>query len=156
MSATIYAVMAEARTCGLAMLENATFIQRELPNVPMSDELREQTRQVCDSLIGTKHDIFTELFELDELLSAKASLSVIHLRVNRIVKWFREDITRMHELVMALESTGKQDPACQPACVLVVESAANILNAFNRTKTAADGYCAEAHGSQDVQSPSDP
>jgi hypothetical protein len=100
MSATIYAVMAEARTCALSMLESATFIQNELPNVQMSDELREQTRQVCDSLIGTKHDIFTELAELDELVSAKASLSVIHLRVNRIVKWFREDTAQMHELVM--------------------------------------------------------
>jgi hypothetical protein len=50
----------------------------------------------------------------------------------------------MHQLVMALESGSKQDPACRLAYVLVAESATNILNAFNRTRAAADSMFAEA------------
>lgn len=130
---TVHSVMTEARNCALVMLESADYIQRELANVRINDELRAQTEQVCTALVGTKHDIFSELFELDELLSSEASTSVILSRVNRIVQWLRDDITRMHQLVMALESASKQDPACGLAYVLVAESATNMLNAFNRT-----------------------
>ena len=49
-----------------------------------------------------------------------------------------DDITRMHHRVKALESASKQDPACAFAYVQVAESATNILNAFNRTRAAAD------------------
>lgn len=140
----VHAVMTEARNCALVMLESATYIQNELANVRMNDALRAQTEQVCTALVGTKHDIISELFELDELLGSEASASVIRSRVNRIVQWFWDDITRMHQLVMALESASKQDPACGPAYVLVAESATNILNAFNGTKAAADSLRAEA------------
>ena len=131
----VHAVMTEARNCALVMLESATYIKRELANVRMNDALRTQTEQVCTALVGTKHDIMSELFELDELLGSEASGSVIRSRVNRIVQWFRDDITRMHQLVMNLGSANKQDPVCGLAYVLVSESATNILNAFNHTRT---------------------
>ncbi len=51
----------------------------------------------------------------------------------------------MHELVMALDSPKKQNPAFALAHVLVAESAANIINAFNRTKAAADFLESEKH-----------
>jgi hypothetical protein len=34
----------------------------------MLDALRRQAGEICDQLIGTKHDLITELFDLDELL----------------------------------------------------------------------------------------
>ncbi len=140
----IHAVITEARNCALCMLENATYIKSELANVRMNDALRAQTEQVCTALVGTKHDIISELFELDELLGSQASASVIGSRVNRIVQWFRDDITMMHQLVMSLESASKEDPSCGSAYVLVAESATNILNAFNRTRAAADSLLAQA------------
>ena len=39
----------------------------------MSDTLHRQTGETCDQLIGTKHDLITELFDLDELLPTDAS-----------------------------------------------------------------------------------
>lgn len=140
----IHAVMAEARNCALTMLENATYIQSELANVRINDALRAETQQLCSAFVGTKHDIISELFELDELLSSEATASVIRSRVNRIMQLFQNDITRMHQLVMALESASKQDPAYALAYVLVAESATNILNAFNRTRAVADSLHAEA------------
>ena len=145
---TIHSVMIEARNCALVMLESANYIQRELANVHLNHELRAETEQVCTALVGTKHDIISELFELDELLGAGASAPVVRSRVNRIVQWLRDDITRMHQLVMALESASKQDPVYGLAYVLVAESATNLLNAFNRTRTAADSLRPEAGETQ--------
>ena len=73
----VHAVMTEARNCALVMLESTTYIQSELANVRMNDALRAQTEQVCTALAGTKHDIISELFELDELLGSEASASAI-------------------------------------------------------------------------------
>ena len=140
----VHAVMTEARSCALVMLESASFIQSEQANVQMDDALRTQTEQVCTALIGTKHDIITELDELDELLGSEASGAEVGSRVNLIAKWLQDDITRMHQLVMALESASKQDPACILAYVMVTESTTNILNAINRTRAAADSLRAEA------------
>jgi hypothetical protein len=141
----VRAVMTEARGCAMAMLENASYIQKQLPNVRMNDALRQQTQQVCTSLIGTKYDIISELSELDELLGS-ASESVILSRVDRIVQWLQEGITRTHGLVLALETASKQDPACAGAYILASESATNILVAFNRTKAAADSLHAGESG----------
>jgi len=123
----------------MIMLETASYIQAELPHVQISDELQSQAKEVTDALIGTKHDVISELFELDDLLRATPpSSSEIASRLNRIIRWLWEDVSRMHELVMALDSAKKQDPAFALAYVLVAESAANVLNAFNRTRAAAD------------------
>lgn len=142
----VQAVMGEACGCALVMLENATYIQGELVKVRMNDALRAQTEEVCAAMIGTKHDIFSELFELNELLGSGASADVIRSRVDRIVRWFEEDIARMHQLVMALQAASEQDRLCVSAYVLVAESAANILRAFNRTAVAADSLRNEADG----------
>jgi len=139
----VQAVMGEACGCALVMLENATYIQGELVKVRMNDALRAQTEEVCAAMIGTKHDIFSELFEL---LGSGASADVIRSRVDRIVRWFEEDIAQMHQLVMALQAASEQDRLCVSAYVLVAESAANILRAFNRTAVAADSLRNEADG----------
>jgi len=140
----VHAVMTDVHSCALVMLESATYIQSELANVRMSEELRLQIEQVCTALVGIKHDIISELFELEELYGSEASASVICSRIDRIVQRIQDEITRMHQLVMDLESASKQDPAYGFAYVLISESATNILNAFNRTREAADSLCAEA------------
>jgi hypothetical protein len=141
--AAVHAVRTEAGNCALVMLESAIYIQSELANIRMNDALRAQTEQICTALVGTQHDIACQLFELDELIASEVSTPAICSRVNRIVQGFRDTIIQMHQLVMALESAGKQDPACRLAYVLVAESATNILNSFNRTRAAADSMFAE-------------
>jgi hypothetical protein len=106
----VHAVMTEARSCALVMLESASHIQSEL----------------------------------DELLGSEASASDIRSKANLLVEWLRDDITKIHQLVMALESASKQDPARMDAYVLVTESNTNILKAITRTRAAADSLRAEA------------
>jgi hypothetical protein len=131
-------VMNEARKCAAAMLESGTYIERELPNVRMDEPVRVATVKLCSKLIGTKHDIIHELFELDELLASGASDERIKSAIARIIDWLGDDIRQMHELVTALDAAAKNDPTRVSAYLLVAGSAVNILNPFNRAAEAAD------------------
>lgn len=132
----VYTFISEARNCALVMSQKAAYIRGELANVQMNDVLRAETEQVCSALISTKFDIISELSELDEILDSNASTAVITSRMNRILQWLNDDITKMHQLVMALESASKQDPACVSAYILVAESAKEIRDAFYRARAA--------------------
>ena len=91
------------RECAMQMLSNAAYVLGELPNVTISDGLRERTRDVCNALIGTKHDLITELFDLDDLVATEASDAQVGERVERIVQWAFEDLRKLHEVVTALD-----------------------------------------------------
>ncbi len=128
--------MNEARECALVMLESSEYILKELPNVKMSAALSDRTKEICAALNGTKHDVMSELFELDELVASAADDAVVNDRIDRVVRWLHDDIPALHALVTALDAAAKEDPACEPAYFLVSESATNVLNALNRTTSA--------------------
>ena len=125
------------------MLENASYMQRELPNVPIDDSLRRAAEDMCSQLVGTKHDITTEIDELDELLERQPSREEVARYVERIVRWLRDDMAQMHEVVTALDAAAQRDATYTRAFVLISESAANILSAFNETRAAADIWMQE-------------
>jgi hypothetical protein len=132
----VRAVMSAARRCAFAMLENATYIQRELPRVTLDADLRAQAVRVCEQLIGTKHDILSEVDELDAVLAHGGSPEEIAKYRERIVRWLGEDVADLHELVLAVHAAEKRDPAFGTASVLITESAANIVRAFSDVKAA--------------------
>ena len=101
---TVLEFLGHTRECAVHMMMNAMYIQGELSNVRMSDELRERTENLCSVLIGTKHDLVSEIFELDERLGSGAGNEEVLRRVNRMVQWAGEDTLKMHEVVMALEA----------------------------------------------------
>ena len=128
-----------ARECAMQMLQNGTYMQKELANVRMSDELRRQAEDVCGELIGTKHDVMTELFDLKDLVSTDAPDEKVAERVMRIVQWALDDLRQLHAAVTALEEESRQDAGVTLASILVMESAGNILQAFGQMKSAAEG-----------------
>lgn len=135
-------VRREAGTCALAMLENATFIENELPNVQMDGSTRAATLALCSQLVGTKHDIFHELHELDDLIDTEAGEDRITRKAAMIVRWLGQDVTQMQELVTTLEAAAAKDSACQGAYILVAESAGNILAPFDFARAALDKIAA--------------
>ena len=137
-SSAVQEALSAIRDCALVMLENASYIQRELPNVEIADPLKSQTTEVCDALVGTKHDIISELFEIHDLLGSDAESAVISSRLTRSIRWLGEDISTLHQVVMALRADSQKDQSHALALILVEESAANILSAFNRAKAAVD------------------
>lgn len=143
-----------ARECAVQMMQNAIYVRNELPNVRLSDALRRQAEEVCGRLIGTKHDLINELFDVDELLPTDAPDAAIGERVERMVRWARDDLLALHALVVAIEDEGSRDPQSMLAGILVMESAGNILNAFNRMQGAADGVLRAVQGCPLTGSPS--
>jgi flagellar biosynthesis/type III secretory pathway chaperone len=144
-SSAVQEALSTIRDCAFIMLENASYVQRELPNVEMTDLLRSQTAEVCDAMVGTKHDIISELFEIDELLKSDAELAVISSRFNRSIRWLWEDLSKLDQLVMALRADSQKNKNHIGASILVEESAANILNVFNRAKAAVDAVVSESN-----------
>ena len=162
--------MGAIHDCALAMMGNASYIQRELPNVAMSEPLRSRTVEICESMIGTKHDVIHELFEMDELLQAEGdqaeasspqaetgqaatasrqaapAAAAVSSRIDRVLQWLWEDISKMHQLVLDLRKESGVNEDFTLALVLVQESATNIVLAFNRAKAAADGMSGEKKG----------
>ena len=137
-SSAVLEALSAIRDCALIMLDNASYVQRELPNVVIADPLRSQTAEVCDAMVGTKHDIISELFEIDELLKSDTESAIISSRLARSITWLWEDISRLHQVVMALRADSQKDENYTLALILVEESAANILSAFNRARAAVD------------------
>jgi 3-phosphoglycerate kinase len=142
-SPAVQEALSTIRDCALTMLENVSYVQRELPNVEIADSLRSQTAEVCDAMVGTKHDIISELFEIYELLESDAELAVISSRLTRSIRWLWEDLSRLHQVVMALRADSQKNENHTSATILIEESAANILNAFNRAKAAVDAVVSD-------------
>ncbi len=122
----------------MLMMSNAAYIQTELPNLTLPEGAKAQITALCDSLIATKHDVISEIFELSEV-SESSSPSNIKERVKMIIQWLWETIQEMNEVVQSLQTAAGADPQFSISCLLVAESASNILNTFNRAAEAADG-----------------
>ena len=142
--------MLATRECAVQMMSNACYMLNELPNVNMPPELLERTRGVCNELIGTKHDLITELFDLDELVASDASDEKVGERVQRIVRWAHDDLVKVHGIVSALDELSKRDVQYSLASLLVVESATNLLNEFHQMRTTADGVMRAVQGAQGI------
>jgi len=69
---TVRAVMAAARECAMEMFQNASFIQGELPELDMPDELRARTEQVCTERIVTWMGL--DMVQLHELVAVAFAL----------------------------------------------------------------------------------
>lgn len=115
----------------MTMLENATYVQAELDRVQMPEPMRTRTIAVCEALIGTKHDVIHEIFEIDELLVDKPDPALISGRMARVIQWMSDDVRVLHQLVKDLESAAQGDAAVQLAYLLISESSVNILNALS-------------------------
>jgi hypothetical protein len=131
------AVMSAAHRCAMIMLENAGYIERELPALSFEESLRGPAGQMCSQLVGTKHDIMTEIGELDELLAGEPTQERMATYIERIVRWLGDDMKQMHELVTTLDAAAQRDERNGRAFVLVSESAINILLEFNKARVAA-------------------
>ena len=121
----------------MQMMLNAAYIQWQMPTVEVPDEIRAEIESLCETLIGTKHDIMTEVFELDEAASDSAAVSALP-QVQRIMRWIADTRGEIDRLVRSLQSKAREKPELFLAALLVTESGTNILNASNTAENAAD------------------
>lgn len=129
----------KAYACAMQMLENAAYIEKELPSIEIGEESRRQILDICSALVGTKHDVVSELGELADL-DLSPGANAIQNRVKRIMGWSAEELPKLHGLVQALQAGSDQDRGAGLAFLLVAESATNILKAFSAMSDAAEKY----------------
>lgn len=122
----------------MQMMSNARYIQNALPGLTLPEDTNGRIATLCDSLISTKHDVITELFELAEVSEAATSPEEIKRRVERIIQWLWETIMEMNQVVQSLQTAAEADVRFSVGWLLVTESATNILSPFNRASEAAD------------------
>lgn len=137
---TLPASLAALRASALSLQENATYLLKELPNVQMTESLRLEMVENCDSLIATKHDVISALAEIDELAEPGSGSKEILRRLEHCLSWVRQDIDRLHKVVVALQSETQKDATATPGYILVVESAVNMMKAFLEAKKEVDEF----------------
>jgi hypothetical protein len=123
---TIRCYLAETRDFAIQMMQNAAYIQKELPSLEMPDDLRTSIGKLCDELIGTKHDLMHEIFEASEWLESDPDRFKLWRELIR--SWILEVIMTINECVKAVQEAVKNGSASPLVSLLVMESAANILN----------------------------
>lgn len=122
--------LTEARACAMQMMENGSYIQKELPPLTMTDALREKLNALCTDLIGTKHDLIHEIFEIDELMATSPESPAIAGGIERMRQWIFETAQALQnniEDIQEATQTGTADFLLQ---MLVMESSVNILNSI--------------------------
>jgi hypothetical protein len=118
----------ETHACAMQMMGNAAYIQKHLPELEMPDSLRDQIAKLCSDLIGSKHDLVSEVIELEEALVADASLDRITSRVKMILRWIQDDVASIRQCVEAINEAVGNGTASSGVALLVMESAVNIFN----------------------------
>ena len=57
----IHRFLGEAHRCAMRMMENGSYIVKQLPSLRMPDAVRHRLEALCAELIGTKHDLIHEI-----------------------------------------------------------------------------------------------
>lgn len=128
--------LTESRRCAMTMMEAAAYIQRELPNVQISDDQRMRVIKVCAKLIETKHDVIGEIFELNREADSSET-EMIAITVHTILQWLGEGLHEIRTLADDLQIAANEEPAAMPAFFLVAETFINISTLFDRAHAAA-------------------
>ena len=127
-----------ARECAMQMMANATYIKDHLHEVALPADMVPKIEAACESLMATKHDILHEVVEIESLSEESDAAAIPSERVQRIMQWLFEPITELHEIIESLQLAAMRDHLHGPASLLLMESAFNVVNAFNAAGEAAD------------------
>ena len=131
---TLQSFINEAQGCAQNFFENANYIQKELPNVTMTENLRQSTSRMCDTLKTTRDDVFAEI---QTWKGTSFSWHEFSHRIDKVVNTLSRDINELHALATSLRVQTDIDQRSGLASMLVEESATNIYQSFNRVADLA-------------------
>jgi hypothetical protein len=134
-SDTIRLFLDQTRNCAMQMMANGSYILKELPSLRMPDALRKKLETLCNELIGTKHDLLHEIFEVDDLMAATPDSSSIRQRIERMNQWIHASNMQFKDAVEAVREVTRTGDADGLLSLLLTESGINILNAVPQMPT---------------------
>ena len=126
----LHAFMNASSACAFRLLDAATFIEDELPNLKLSDEHQAAIIELCTSFAGTKHDVCSDLADMPRLYSW--DFAGARLCISRIMDAITGDLLLMRATTDRLATDG-----AGPAYALLAESGTALLSALDLVKTAA-------------------
>jgi hypothetical protein len=126
---TIRHFLNQARDRAMQMMENGSFIRKELPSLRMPDALRQKLDVLCESLIGTKYDLIHEVYGIDELLDGSPESPAIAQGVERIRQWIFESNMEFNDCAKEVQRAMELGEADALLSILIMESGTNILSA---------------------------
>jgi len=128
----------EARECAAQMTANGGYIQQELGNVRMNDELRTRTQALCTDLAALHFDLLREILDINRLLEEDDSNDKILAKFELIKKWAQDEMLKMHGIVQELGAAAETDVMKVGAYLLVSESAVNILKPLKQMRRSVE------------------
>ena len=134
----IHQYLQKARYYARVLMGNSMYIQKELPPMTMSDELREILNALCTDLIGTKHDLLHEIFEIDKLMSASPDTPVLAAGIERIQNWMMMSAWSFREGVDEVDKAVKEGTAEFLVQMLLMSCTINILHCIPSPPDLAD------------------
>jgi len=124
--------------------DNLRFILNEVPSQELNDETPSKISAVCNNFYWTINDCKKELRNAEDKLGLHPNEAPLdpgsvnpdpRVNIEMIEIWLSEEINNLHELTTALHALAdKELLRFGAADILVTESAANILNAYNNIR----------------------
>lgn len=122
--------LSESHTCAMQMMMNAAYIQKELPALGLPDDLRATITNLCDELIGTKHDLMNEIIECRELMMINADTSQTEQKLQVMHQWIIRGVQNIKECVTTIQLRIADNSVEPLVGMLVIESAVNVISSI--------------------------
>jgi len=123
---------------------NLRFILDKVPSLDLDDETSSKIKSVCNNFYWTINDCKKELRTAEDKLGFHPNEAPLdpgsvnpdpRVNIGMLESFLSEDISNLHELVTALHDLGdKEISRFGAADILVTESAAHIINAYNNIR----------------------
>jgi hypothetical protein len=121
-----------AQACASQMLANSRYISEQLPTLSMPEETRDLITVLCEQWISTKHDIISQLADIETLYEEGADAHEIAANCELALGWSNEAVEEANELLKQLTPAGTVADGDQSLIwMLVAESATNVITACN-------------------------
>jgi len=135
-------IAALRRSTGL-ISENLSYIQKELPELHVPENLRDEVVTACRNFEAAIWDVNSEIRNLEEKLGMCPEEPETlnpdpRVTIGLIGHWMRAEIETMHQLVTKLRDLKSEDADMTGLEILVTESAANILYAYKDIRDNLD------------------
>jgi hypothetical protein len=123
----IYECLSETYDFAELMMANATYMQKELPNITMTDDLLEQLNELCHQLSQTKNDLINEILNCHELVTIDPDSLITERSMNRIVQLEQSPKRTFHACMKAAQLAIRDNTASPLLGLLLMEVAVNIF-----------------------------
>lgn len=131
--------LADVRDCAMQMRATAANLQQELPRIRLDENLRAAAKGLCERLARVSVDVISAVGEQrDAALSTQLDVAAILRALSGMEATMMGVLAGFAELVEKLEGAAERDERCEPAFVLVIESAGTLLQRFQVAKASTD------------------